>query len=103
MKRLLTDTAVRNAKPTLEGKPKKYTDGGGLYLLVNSTGKYWRYDYRYYGKRKTLAVGVYSELSLKSAREKHDAARELLRQGETLPNTKKSQRRNKRTTAVLKL
>ena len=82
MKRLLTDTAVRNAKPTLEGKPKKYTDGGGLYLLVNQAGKYWRYDYRYYGKRKTLAVGVYPELSLKGAREKHDVARELLKQGE---------------------
>ncbi|MEB4590177.1 Arm DNA-binding domain-containing protein [Candidatus Thiothrix sp. Deng01] len=46
MKRILTDTACRNAKPTPDGKLKKHTDGGGFYLLVSSTGKCWRYDYR---------------------------------------------------------
>lgn len=81
MKRLLTDTAIRNAKPTPEGKPQKYTDGGGLYLLVSTVGKYWRYDYRHDGKRKTLAIGVYPTLSLKAAREKHDEARAQLKQG----------------------
>lgn len=81
MKRILTDTAIRNAKTTPEGKPKKYTDGGGLYLLVNHAGKYWRYDYRFYDKRKTLAIGVYPDLGLKAAREKHDEARTLLKQG----------------------
>lgn len=39
---------------------KKLTDGGGLYLLLKVNGaKYWRLDYRYEGKRKTLALGVY--------------------------------------------
>jgi len=72
----LTATQVKNAKP--KAKPYKLTDGGGLYLLVNKTGKYWRYDYRYLRKRKTLAIGVYPTISLKDAREKHiDAKRQL--------------------------
>ena len=38
----LTDAAIKKAKP--RDKPYKMTDGGGLYVLVNSTGKYWRYN-----------------------------------------------------------
>jgi integrase len=72
----LTDTAVRNAKPG--EKPYKLTHGKGLYLLVNATGKYWRLDYRFAGKRKTLALGVYPDVSLATARERRDAARKLL-------------------------
>ena len=78
MKRNLTNIAVKNAKPTAEGKPVKITDGGGLYLLVNKTGKYWRYNYRYLKKQKTLALGVYPEISLAQARERHRKAREQL-------------------------
>ena len=47
-------------------------------MLVNATAKYWRYDYRFAGKRKTLALGVYPATSLKLAREKHQRARENL-------------------------
>ncbi len=60
MKRSLTDTATKNAKPAPEGKPKRDTDGGGLYLHVTSAGKYWRYNYRMDGKQKTLALGIVS-------------------------------------------
>lgn len=81
MKRSLTDTAVKNAKPSPDGKPKRYTDGGGLYLHVTSAGKYWRYNYRQDGKQKTLAFGAYPDTSLKHAREGHQAARELLARG----------------------
>jgi integrase len=70
---MLTDTAVRNAKP--KEKPYKLTDGKGLYLLVNQAGKYWRLDYRFSGKRKTLALGVYPDVGLKEARERRDEAR----------------------------
>ncbi len=80
MKRKLTNTAVKNAKPSPEGKAIKFTDGGGLYLLVNKTGKYWRYNYRYLKKQKTLALGVYPEITLASAREAHQKARELIAQ-----------------------
>lgn len=73
---MLTDVAIRNAKPA--DKPYKLTDSGGLYLLVQSAGKYWRMNYRYLGKQKTLAIGVYPEISLADARIKRDKARELL-------------------------
>ena len=75
----LTARAVTQAKP----KPKPYSlsDGGGMYLLVNATAKYWRYDYRFAGKRKTLALGVYPATSLKQAREKHQRAKENLANG----------------------
>ncbi len=73
---MLTDTAVRQAKP--KDKPYKLTDGGSLYLLVNPVGKYWRMNYRFAGKQKTLAIGVYPATTLADARRKRDKARQLL-------------------------
>lgn len=78
MKYKLTDSAIKAAKPKEDGKPVKLSDGGGLCLHVKTTGKYWRYNYRYNNKQKTLAIGVYPDINLKTAREKHQAARELL-------------------------
>lgn len=75
----LRDTVLRNTKP--REKPFKLSDGQGLYVLINKTGKYFRYDYRFAGKRKTLALGVYPNTSLAEAREKHSSARKLLQQG----------------------
>ncbi len=60
---MLFDTAARNAKP--KDTPFKRADSRGLYLLIKKAGKYWRLDYRYEGKRRTLALGVYPEVSLK--------------------------------------
>lgn len=74
----LSDTAIRNAKSS--EKPYKLSDEKGLYLLINAAGKYWRFDYRFMGKRKTLALGVYPDVRLADAREKRDAARRLLSQ-----------------------
>lgn len=68
---------IATARP-LE-KPFKLTDGAGLYALIHPNGgKYWRYDYRYAGKRKTLALGTYPQTSLADARKGHARARELL-------------------------
>ena len=73
----LTDTTIRTTKPA--EKPLKLTDGGGLYLLLNPNGsRWWRLDYRYAGKRKTLSMGVYPVVSLKDARNRRDEARKLL-------------------------
>jgi integrase len=73
----LTATAVKQAKPT--EKPHKLSDEKGLYLLLQPTGsKYWRFKYRYLGREKSLALGVYPDVSLADAREKRDAARKLL-------------------------
>jgi len=77
----LTDTFVKNTKPTGRPAGDKYRDGGGMYLLVNGSGKYWRMDYRFAGKRKTMALGVYPAVSLAKARKRRDAARELLAEG----------------------
>ncbi len=77
----LTDTFVKNSKPTGAPAGNKHRDGGGMYLLVNVGGKYWRMDYRYADKRKTLALGVYPAVSLLKARQRRDKARELLADG----------------------
>ncbi|MCU0974330.1 MAG: integrase arm-type DNA-binding domain-containing protein [Burkholderiales bacterium] len=74
----LTEIAVRNAKPDKE-RPYKLSDERGMYVLVTPTGgKLWRLKYRFGGKEKTLALGVYPDTSLASAREKREAARKLL-------------------------
>jgi integrase len=76
----LSDAAIRKARPT--DKPYKLADGGGLYLLVNANGsKWWRWDYRYSGKRKTLSMGTYPDTGLAEARDKHSAARKQLAAG----------------------
>lgn len=75
----LTDTAIRNAKT--QEKQYKLTDEKGMYLLVNKVGKYFRLDYRFAGKRKTLALGVYPEVKLAEAREKRDDARKMIANG----------------------
>lgn len=76
----LTDTAIRKAKPA--EKPQKLTDGAGLYLLLNPNGsRWWRFDYRFDGKRKTLSMGTYPETTLAGAREKRDLARGQLQSG----------------------
>ena len=76
----LTDTAIRNAKPS--EKPIRLFDGGGLYLEVSPTGgKWWRLKYRFDRKEKRLSLGVYPDVSLKDARVRRDASRKLLADG----------------------
>lgn len=74
----LTDTFVRQVKHKGAPAGEKYADGGGMYLLVKAAGRYWRMDYRYLGKRKTLALGTYPEVSLAKARQRRDLARSQL-------------------------
>lgn len=77
----LTDTALRNAKPT--EKPYKLYDEKGLFLIVNPKGgKWWRLKYRFNDKEKTLSVGTYPEISLASARARRDEARALVAEGQ---------------------
>jgi integrase len=73
----LKDATVRNAKPAR--KPRKLSDGGGLHLLVQPSGsKLWRLAYRFAGKQKTLALGIYPIISLAEARRGRDEAKKLL-------------------------
>src|SRR5688500_16000348 len=73
----LTDAALRALKP--QSTRLKVSDGGGLYVLVQpSGGRLWRFDYRFSGKQKTLALGVYPAVSLAQARQDRDEAKRLL-------------------------
>jgi integrase len=70
----LNDTLIRNTKPT--DKPRKLSDGNGLYLLINPNGsKWWRFRYFFGGKENSLSFGVYPDVPLKLARERRDDAR----------------------------
>jgi len=76
----LFDTTLRNTRAG--EKPQKLSDGGGLYLLVKTTGKkFWHMAYRFDGKQKLLSFGQYPEVSLSDAREARQKARELLAKG----------------------
>lgn len=73
----LTAIAVSNAKP--REKAYKLADSGGLYLLVTTGGhRYWRFNYKFDGKAKTLAFGVFPDVGLADARERRDSARKTL-------------------------
>lgn len=74
----LTDTQLRNLKPT-PGQEQKLFDGGGLFLFVSKAGaKIWRLAYRYCGKAKTLSIGPYPTVTLREAREKREEAKKQL-------------------------
>jgi integrase len=74
---MLTDAQVRGAKAS--GSPRKLFDERGLYLhVMPNGGKYWRFNYRFKGKHKTLALGVYPDVPLAKARARHQEAREQL-------------------------
>lgn len=76
---LLTDVAIRNAKPKV--KPYKLSNSG-LYLLVMPSGKkFFRWDFKFEGKRNTLAIGQYPEIGLKEARAILAKGKEQLAQG----------------------
>jgi len=90
-KEKLTAVAVQQAQP--KEKAYKLTDGGGLYLLVQVNGtKCWRYDYRYGGKRKTLAMGTYPLVTLKAARVALDDAKRTLAEGKDPAQEKQRQK-----------
>ena len=76
----LTATKIKNVKPG--GKPQKLSDGGGMFLLVQTSGtKLWRLSYRYDGKQKTLSLGKYPTVTLAEAREKREELKKLLAKG----------------------
>ncbi|WP_198300929.1 integrase arm-type DNA-binding domain-containing protein [Cellvibrio sp. PSBB006] len=73
----LTDIEVKQA--AIREGDYKITDGGGLYLLVKNNGtKCWRLAYRFAGKQKTLALGIYPSVALKQARDARNEAKDKL-------------------------
>lgn len=89
----LTDTRIRGTKPG--EKTKRLFDGEGLYLEVTAAGgKYWRLKYRFGGKEKRLALGVYPAVSLADARKGRDQARAALREGKDPSAIKQATKRH---------
>jgi integrase len=87
----LTNTAIRNAKPST--KNRKLFDERGLYLEIAPTGgRWWRLKYRFGNKEKRLALGVYPDVSLMDARDRRDAARKLLANGVDPGENRKAQK-----------
>lgn len=90
---MLTDATIRAAKG--RDKPYKLTDGGGLYVQITPNGsKLWRMRYEYGGKEKLLSFGPYPALGLAEARERRQAAKQLLRDGQDPALARAKQRLN---------
>nr|WP_315252956.1 integrase arm-type DNA-binding domain-containing protein [uncultured Duganella sp.] len=96
----LTDTFVRQVKHSGAPAGDKYTDGHGMFLLVKAAGKYWRMNYRYADKQKTLALGVYPAVSLAKARKRRENARELLADGIDPSQAKQEDKKTKISAAA---
>ncbi len=80
MKGTLTSTKIKGCKP--QNKAYRLFDGGGLYLEVHPNGsKYWRLKYRFAGKHRVYAIGIYPEVTLAEARDEADNAKKLIRAG----------------------
>jgi len=88
----LTDTKIRNAKPS--SKIYKLFDGNGLYLAISPAGgKLWRFKYRFEGKEKLLSMGAYPEITLAEARQKRDEARREIAKGIDPGSVKKAKKK----------
>ena len=78
----LTEAKIKAASLPKGKKQDKLSDGKGLFLLLHTNGsKYWRMNYRFHGKQKTLALGVYPDVSLKKARAECERKRQQIREG----------------------
>jgi integrase len=87
----LNDTAIKNAKK--REKPYKLSDGSGLHVLIDAKGsKYWRLAYRFLGKQKTLALGIYPTVTLADARAARDEAKKWLAKGLDPSQARKEQK-----------
>ncbi len=95
----ISDTTIKAAKPL--DKSYKLSDEKGMFVLINPNGsKYFRLKYRFNGKEKVLALGVYPETSLKQAREKRESARTLIADGIDPNENKKAIKASKSESAL---
>jgi integrase len=76
----LTVVKIKNAAPG--DRAYSLSDGHGLHLRVEPNGsKLWRWNYRFEGKQKTMALGIYPQVSLAEVRERHTEERKTLASG----------------------
>ncbi|EGG95323.1 prophage CP4-like integrase [gamma proteobacterium IMCC1989] len=96
-KKYLTDklSNLEIKKATAKDKDYWMDDGGSLRLLVKRTGtKCWRYNYRFGGKQKTLAIGIYPDISLAKARSARMEAKNDIANGIDPAQKKQDQKRS---------
>jgi len=78
---LLKEITCRNAQVETGKKESNHRDGGGLWLVVNTERKRWRFVGSLHGKQIKLWLGEYPQLSLKAARLAAEACRDSIRHG----------------------
>lgn len=94
----LSNLKIENIKPEI--RPKKYTDGGGLYLHVFPNGsKYWRLRYRFLGKENVVSFGSFPDVSLAQARQKREEIKIQLSEGRDPNGLRREQERMARYAA----
>jgi len=81
----LTDRQIKTAKPTQDKKVPKLSDGGGLYIQIeskkNKISKIWRLNYRFEKKQQTYTIGAYPLVSLSEARIKREELKKMIADG----------------------
>ncbi|ABM58507.1 tyrosine-type recombinase/integrase [Verminephrobacter eiseniae] len=79
---MLTDKHCKNALCPADKQRVRLSDAAGLYLEVSPSGsKRWFWKYRFDGREKRLALGVYPDVPLKDARTARDDARKQHQRG----------------------
>ena len=79
---MLTDKQCRALlKQAEQGELKSTHKAGDGQCLYLRGGRYWKMTYRFDGKQKELALGVYPKVPLEAARRARDEAQRLLTQG----------------------
>ncbi len=94
-KHKLTELSIKQAikKTNSMANTIKISDGGGMYLQIQPNGsKYWRMKYRFMGKEKLLALGVWPSVSLTEARKKRNESKLILKSGADPSMAKKNQK-----------
>lgn len=88
----LTDTKIRSLKYIPGSRHKNwYSDGNGLYLVVEKTKKVWRLRYKLkeWKTHKPFTIGEYPYMSLAEARKKAIELKSLVQEGIDLQEWKK--------------
>ena len=90
-----SDLTIKASQP--KTKPYRLNDGNGLILLINPNGsKYWRLNYSFYSKRKTISLGTYPEVSLKKARLNAQKCQDKLSEGTDPSQARKASKQAKK-------
>ena len=77
---MLTKLLIANTKP--DTKPRRLSDGRGMYLeIAPAGGRWWRFKYRLDGRERRISLGVYPEVGLAEARERREQARKQVASG----------------------